>query len=177
MEWDGKISQATLSCAATGRALAAGETFYSGLRLADGAFARVDFSADAWPAQDPAAFLSWWRQVVPHPERKARVLKLDAASLGRIFNDLKESSERPQHCFCYVVALCLARMKKLHLVAIERDERSPILVFEDRPNRATHRLRDPGMSSDEEEQVRRNLMDIISIDGDEASREIPATPT
>ncbi len=165
MEWDGKIEQPKLVCAATARALAPGETFFSALRLTHGLFARSDFSAEAWPAQDPAAFLSWWRQSVPQPDRKRRALKLDAVSLGRIFADLKDAKDRPSQCFCYVVALCLARMRKLHVLSVLKESSGTFLLLEDRPRGVVHRLRDPGMNAAEEDQVRMNLMDVIALDG------------
>jgi hypothetical protein len=165
MDWDGKVEQPKLVCAATGRALAAGETFYSGLRLAEGVFARSDYAPEAWPTQDKTALLSWWRQTAPEPDRKRRTLKLDAVSLGRIFTDLREARDRPSQCFCYVVALCLARMRKLRILEVEKRDGESFLLLQDRANEAVHRLRDPRMSAAEEDQVRRNLMDVITLDG------------
>jgi hypothetical protein len=165
MDWDGKVEQPKLVCAASGRALAPGEVFFSGLRLSDGVFARSDFAAETWDAQDKTAFLSWWRQSVPEADRKRRVLKLDAVSLGRIFADLKEARDRPSQCFCYVVALCLARMRKLRILEVEKRDGESFLLLQDRANEAVHRLRDPRMSAAEEDQVRRNLMDVITLDG------------
>lgn len=166
MEWDGKIEQPKLVCAASGRALAPGEVFYSALRFANGLFTRSDFAADAWPAQDQTTYLSWWRQSAPEPDRKRRALKLDAASLGRIFEDLKGSGDRASQCFCYVVALCLARLRKLKVLDVERrDDGASFLLLEDRAAGVVHRLRDPRMSPAEEDQVRANLMAVISLDG------------
>jgi hypothetical protein len=165
VDWDGKVEQPKLVCAATARTLAPGETFFSGLRFADGLFARSDFCAEAWERQDKATLLSWWRQTVPEPDRKRRALKLDAASLSRIFADLKGATERPSHCFCYVIALCLARLRKLRLRGVERNGEDSWLLLEERGTGVVHRMRDPRMSPSEEDQVRRNLMDVISLDG------------
>ncbi|MBA3709323.1 MAG: hypothetical protein H0W83_10965 [Planctomycetes bacterium] len=165
MEWDGKIEQPKPACAATGRVLAPGETYYSGLRLQDGVFTRTDVSSEAWPAQDQASFLSWWRHAVPETDRRRRTLKLDKASLGQIFADLKDSTERPQQCFCYVVALCLARMRAFRLLSVITEGGASYLLVQDRLNQAMHRVRDPKMSTDEEEQVRKNLFEVIGTDG------------
>jgi hypothetical protein len=128
-------------------------------------FSRLDFAADAWNTQDQATFLSWWRQSVPQADQKRRTLKLDAASLARIFADLKEARDRPSQCFCYVVALCLARMRKLRILEVEKRDGESYLLLQDRANQAVHRLRDPRMTAAEEDQVRRNLMDVITLDG------------
>ncbi len=165
MEWDGKIEQPTWTCAATGRVLAPGETVFSGLRLADGIFTRTDVSVDGWNSQDPATFLSWWRHLVPEPDRRRRSLKLDKASLGQIFADLKDANERPSQCFCYVVALCLARMRAFRLLSVVTDGGVSYLLVQDRATNAVHRVRDPQMSPLEEENVRKNLFEVIGTDG------------
>ena len=52
MDWEGKIGTAQLTCTATGRVLAPGESFFSALVVNDRDFKRLDYSEDAWMTQD-----------------------------------------------------------------------------------------------------------------------------
>ena len=163
MEWDGKVANPNFICHATGRVLAAGETFFSGLVLAGPAFARRDFASEAWIGQDPGAFLSWWRQRVPEPDPKRRQVRLDKDLLLKLFTDLRNSRERPQQCLCYVIALCLVRARAFLLVTVAEEDGIPWLVLDHKADGVRLRLRDPRMSTAEQEQVQASLLDIIGV--------------
>jgi hypothetical protein len=165
MEWDGKVGAPTLHCLASGRPLAAGERFFSALRASEALFVREDFAEAAWSAIDKTPYVSWWRRTVPVDTGRRQTLKLDGEVLRQLFTDLKDSTSRSSQCFCYVVALCLVRIRALRLRDIEHREGQPYLLLEDRRAECVHRLRDPRMNPDEEDQVRRNLMQVICIDG------------
>jgi len=165
MEWDGKVGAPTLLCLASGRPLAPGERFFSALRASEALFVREDFSEAAWAAIDKTPYVSWWRRTVPADSGRRQTLKLDAEVLRQLFRDLKDSTSRSSQCFCYVVALCLVRIRVLRLRDIEHRDGQPYLLLEDRQADCVHRLRDPRMNPDEEDQVRRNLMQVIAIDG------------
>jgi hypothetical protein len=165
MEWEGKVAATRFVCMRSGRALEPGETFYSALELHDGVFERRDISGAAWTAEDPAAWMSWWKRAVPAADPRRAAKALDANLLKQLFRDLKDKAERPERCFCYVVALGLARLRVLHLVEVVRDPAiagaPAFLVFEDRANGVVHRLRDPGMSAAEEEAVTAQLLKVL----------------
>lgn len=165
MDWEGKVVASQLHCTASGRTLAVGELFFSGLTIADGQFTRQDFSAEAWENQDKQRFLSWWRQRVPEPDQTRRAFKLNAETLAQIFANLKDSRSRIQQCLAYVVALGLVRARKLHFVEVTKNDDLSLLVIEDRHRGVIHRLRDPGMSPDEEQQVLDNLL-AVTVSGE-----------
>ncbi len=121
MEWDGKVSAPAPVCRADGAALQPGQTVYSGLRLVDGVFERLDYAEAAWATLDRASLglLSWWRRTIPLPEARQRALKLDAAVLTQLFTDLSAVAERPSQCFCYVIALLLVRIRRMKVLEIE----------------------------------------------------------
>jgi chorismate mutase len=169
LDWEGKIATSQLSCAASGRALAVGEDFYSGLVLAGGQFLRRDFAAESWPAQDRALMISWWRQRVPSPEQERRAFRLNAESLAQIFANLKDARARIPQCLAYVVALALVRARKLHFVGVERDEHGSVLVIEDRRRQLVHRVRDPAMNAQEEREVLDNLLAVAGGAGADAA--------
>jgi len=165
MEWDGKVGAPTLHCRASGRALLGGERFFSALRSVEGSFQREDFAEEPWNGVDKTPYVSWWRRTMPEESSRRQTLKLDAEVLGQLFADLKDATERSSQCFCYVVALCLVRIRKLRLREIEHRDHHPYLLLEDRRLEVVHRLRDPRMTPAEEELVRRNLMEVISLEG------------
>jgi hypothetical protein len=177
MEWDGKVGAPTLQCHASGRALQAGETFFSALRSVDGLFQREDFAQEPWNGVDKSPYVSWWRRTVPQESSRRQTLKLDGEVLGQLFNDLKDATARSSQCFCYVVALCLVRIRRLRLREIEHRDGQPYLLLEDRRLEIVHRLRDPRMTPAEEELVRRNLMEVISLEGVSSSAPPMAAPT
>ena len=165
MEWEGKVAATRFVCMRSGRMMEPGETFYSALELHAGVFERRDISGGAWTPEDPAKWLSWWKRTAPAADPRRAAKALDANLLKQLFRDLKDKTERPERCFCYVVALGLARLRALHLVEVVRDAHVPgspaYLMFEDRANGVVHRVRDPGMTAKEEEEVTAQLLKIL----------------
>jgi hypothetical protein len=162
MDWEGKIVTSHLTCSASGRLLEPGEVFFSALELKDALFQRLDFSADAWAKQDQAAFLSWWRQKVPQPGNERKPFKLNAATLGQIFANLKDARTRSQQCLAYVVALALVRARKLHFLEVRSDGDHQVLLVQDRAAGVVHRIRDPQLGADEEAHVLHNLLELTT---------------
>lgn len=163
MEWDGKVANPSFSCSVSGRELAPGEVFFSGLVLDGAGFARRDFAPEAWTAQDPVGFLSWWRQRVPVPDPKRRQVKLDKDLLLKLFTDLRNARERPQQCLCYVIALCLVRAKAFALAAVAEERGEAWLQLDHKADGVRLRVRDPRMSPAEQEQVQTSLLTIIGV--------------
>ena len=163
MEWDGKVASARFACGVSGRTLGPGEVFFSGLVADGGGFARRDFASEAWTSQDPATFLSWWRQRVPVPDPKRRQVKLDKDLLLKLFIDMRNSRERAAQCLCYVIALCLVRAKAFGLVQVAEEGGEAWLHLDHKADGVRLRLRDPRMTPEEQEQVQRSLLDIIGF--------------
>jgi hypothetical protein len=162
MDWEGKIITSHLTCAASGRVLEPGEVFFSALVVKEGLFQRLDYSASAWAAQDQAAFISWWRQKVPQPGNERKPFKLNAATLGQIFANLKDARTRSQQCLAYVVALALVRARKLQFLEVRSEGEQQILLIQDRAGGVIHRIRDPRLGADEEAHVLHNLLELTS---------------
>ena len=162
MDWEGKVESPKLICAISGAALPPGSAFFSALLFHEGQFVRRDFSPAAWPEQDQAAFISWWRQRVPD-EAGDKPQAIDAEALKRMFDGLKDSSERPKQCFAYVVLLYLVRARKLRFRDTRHEGGHSYLLIEDRGLRCTYKVRDPGMTPEEERQVQQNLMQVIEL--------------
>jgi hypothetical protein len=167
MDWEGKISASQLACAASGRVLAVGETFYSCLVLTGGLFTRHDYASEAWPAIDHSTFISWWKQKVPAPDQQRRAFRLNAETLAQIFANLKNARSRIPQCLAYIVALGLVRARKLHFLAVEPQGEGTVLVIEDRRAGVVHKVRDPGMTPAEEREVLDNLLAVAGGGSDD----------
>ncbi len=162
MDWDGKIGAPQLLCAVSGRSLAAGEQVYGVLVQRDGVFARVDVAAEAWEAYDRSAALSWWRRVVPEPERKQARVRLDPAALGRIFADLADTTDAQRLAFRYIVALCLLRARKLALERIDTDADGTAWLIITEKGGIRHRLRDPRLTAADESGLTDQLLAVAA---------------
>lgn len=164
MDWDGKIGAPHVVCAITGRALAPGEQVFGVLVQRDGVFTRLDIAAEAWDGYDRAAALSWWRRVVPEPERKQARVRLDPAALGRIFADLADSTDAQRQAFRYIVALCLLRARKLSLERIDKDADGTAWLVINEKGGLRHRLRDPALTAADESGLTDQLL-AVAADG------------
>jgi hypothetical protein len=162
MDWEGKIVASHLTCSASGRTLQPAEIFFSALVVKDGLFQRLDFSAEVWPNQEQASFISWWRQKVPEPGHERKAFKLNAATLGQIFANLKDARTRSQQCLAYVVALALVRARKLQFLEVHTEGDHQVLLIQDRAAGVVHRIRDPKLGQDEEAHVLHNLLELTS---------------
>jgi hypothetical protein len=162
MDWEGKIVASHLTCSASSRTLLPAEVFFSALVVKDGLFQRLDFSPEAWPTQDQASFISWWRQKVPEPGNERKAFKLNAATLGQIFANLKDARTRSQQCLAYVVALALVRARKLQFLEVHTEGDHQVLLIQDRAAGVVHRIRDPKLGQDEEAHVLHNLLELTS---------------
>ncbi len=129
------------SCAACGRAFAAGESVVSSLHetesppdadaAGDGApaFARRDAcdacAADVTAAAESAAAYSWWRWTVPAPEQKRAAFDLGVARefLVRLLRE-DEPARAPLR---YLLALLLLRKRVVRVDEQFRDERGEVL--------------------------------------------------
>ena len=61
---DYEVQRCTRHCAATGRELQPGETFYSTLTAEGSQVVRHDYSVEAWQGP-PEGVLGWWKSHMP----------------------------------------------------------------------------------------------------------------
>lgn len=115
---DYEIQRFTRHCAATGRELKAGETFYSAL-VAEGAHVvRRDFAADAWQGP-PEGVLGWWKSHVPTQSPH----KVHWAPNDVMLELLEQWEHDPTKADSrYVLSLLLVRRRVLRVEDTEQDE-------------------------------------------------------
>ncbi|MEM9414621.1 MAG: hypothetical protein AAGA29_03980 [Planctomycetota bacterium] len=140
------IQRPTGECAASGRVLAPGETYYAVLvdppeqeRIAAQAegdkpvektkdangelpLIRIDISTESWDdGFRPPHLFGYWRSVVPEPNEKKKLLVGNAA-IQELMLSLADAEEDRQLAFRYVLALILLRKKLLRHDGIDRRE-------------------------------------------------------
>jgi len=163
IDWQERVERPRLVCSRSGEPIGPGEVFYSALLIHDGRFERRDFAEAGWEEEDPDAYLSWWRQRRSPERRDDRPRIVNHAVLLSIFHDLKDSRERPQQCFAWLLALLLTRSRKLRYLDLQREGEDSYLLVEERGKGQAFRIRDPRMSSTEEECVQENLREIFDM--------------
>ncbi len=130
---DYELQRSTRKCAATGRELAPGETFYSVLTSEGANVVRHDYSVGAWPGP-PEGALGWWKSQTPIAENKTKKPHWAPNDVMlQLFDELAEAPDRAD--MRYVLALLLLRRRVLRLEETER-EHAPAKVA-DKADRET----------------------------------------
>ncbi len=115
---DFEIQRCTRHCAATGRELLPGETFYSVLMEKGSNVERHDYSVEAW-TEPPHDALGWWKSQVPDPKTQRKQWAPNDVML-RLFDELSDQPSRAD--VRYVLALLLVRRRVLRLEDTELEE-------------------------------------------------------
>lgn len=106
------IRRPTCQCAATGRAIAPGEPFYSALVRGEGSIERVDIATDAWHGP-PETTIAWWRSTMPEAGGQGPSLASPDVLLD-VFERLEHVDE--EESLRYLLALFLVRRRLLRVV-------------------------------------------------------------
>lgn len=114
---DFEVQRFTRHCAATGRELKPGESFYSALVAQGAQVERRDYAVESWTGP-PEGALGWWRSQVPVPSAQ----KVQLAP-NQVMLDLLEKWEADpdRHDSRYVLSLLLVRRRVLRLEDSETD--------------------------------------------------------
>ncbi|MDA3963438.1 MAG: hypothetical protein PF961_21840 [Planctomycetota bacterium] len=163
IDWQDKVDRAHLICAATGVQIPAGSQFYSALRYADGRFIRSDYAFEAWDEDTIPNLVSWWKQKRPDAKTESGPRLVNHAVLLAIWNDLRESTDRTQQCFAWLLTLLLTRGKKLRYMDLEQRDGETYMVVIERGTKLAHRVRDPQMDPEEEERVQQDLQEVFTM--------------
>lgn len=125
---DWPIKHRADACAATGRAFAEGEQFYTLLFREGNGYRREDLSDEAWSARNEniRPFSFWKTRYEPPPATPPEPLAKENAEelLRRLL------SENAQPNACYVLAIMLERKRVLKQVNTEETENGRVLIYE-----------------------------------------------
>jgi hypothetical protein len=125
MDYD--IDKTTRTCAATGREIPAGETFYSVLVREGADVKRLDYAADAWTAP-PENAIGWWKSTMAERDATKKQKLAPSEVLLELFRELEDSVERRD--LRYVLTLLLIRRRLMRLEeTVKEDDGSETLVL------------------------------------------------
>lgn len=163
IDWQDKVDRPQLICAVSGNPIPGGSACYSALIQGTDGFKRLDYLPEHWDADSVDGLVSWWRHVRPevHTDNGPRLV--NHAVLLSIFHDLKDSTERPQQCFAWLLALLLTRGRKLKFLHLDQRDGEHWMVVEERGSGHAHRIRDPHMSEQEEIRGQEDLAQIFTM--------------
>lgn len=154
------IQGPTRVCAATGKALAAGDRYVAVLTDRDGSFVRTDYAADAFPGP-PEGVVAYWAGTIPAADstKKPRV---NDALLVDCFDHLSGVTDPSRVNFRYVVALLLMRRRRLKFEDHRRlDDGSEVMVLRDVRTGERHEVADPRLTEDQIAAVQTEVFQLL----------------
>ena len=157
-EW--AIKHRADACAATQRAFAPGEYFYTLLFRDAAGFRREDLSEAAWASRNEniKPFSFWKSRYEPLPESAPEPLGKENAE--QLFRRLI-ASENPPANACYVLAAMLERKRVLKQIKTENAEKGRLLIYEHGATGDVFIVPDPGLRLDELEHVQNEVAQLL----------------
>jgi hypothetical protein len=154
---DYEIAACTRRCAASGRAFAPGESYYSTLHVEGGTTVRRDYAADAWSAP-PAEAIAWWQTRAPGGSGSQGRLAPNEALLD-LFSALADEPSEAE--FRYVLGLLLLRRRLVKLERTVQDARGDVLVLECPQRQDQFELVAAAPSSERTVELERRLGELL----------------
>jgi hypothetical protein len=164
LDWESLVGHGRLQCQGTGREIAPGETYISVLRYTDGGIRREDYAEEAWSAVSSTTHLAWWRRRRPPPAAPTGPRLINHRVLSEIFHRLKDSADRSEQCFLWIITLLLVRARRLRYVDLVRDaDGTYLLVREMQDGRPRgFRIRDPRLSDEETARLQEEVARLFA---------------
>lgn len=160
---DWPIKHRADACAATGRAFAPGEQFYTLLFREGSGYRREDLSEEAWTARNEniRPFSFWKTRYEPAPEAPPEPLAKENAEdlLRRLL------AENAQPNACYVLAAMLERKRILKPIKSEDAENGRVLIYEHAKNGDVFIVPDVQLRLDELESVQTEVAQLLNRTG------------
>jgi hypothetical protein len=149
---DFEITHCSRQCAASGRTIAPGETYFSTLHMEAGSPVRRDYAASEWRVPGEGVFAWWKSRAADGDLAKPKLAPQDV--LLNLFNELASRPEEAE--FRYVLALLLMRRRIVKLEETRRDDGGEVLVVHcpRRDEQNEVRVATPGVERTEELQQR-----------------------
>ena len=166
-------------CVVTGRKIEPGEVYFAALRETPEAFERLEFTPDAWaawPAEEKAQLLAFWRTTMREPRQDKKKLLVDDEVLAELFRRLEGVADRDKQAFRFMIGLILMRKKLLIFEDSRSEGEADVWTMRFRKEERTHELIDPKLAEEELDAVGKQVGQILSggieeeaLEGDEAS--------
>jgi hypothetical protein len=158
-EWT--IQHRAEACAATGKAFAAGENFYT-LLFRDGeGFRRQDLSEEAWQQRNEnlQPFSFWRARFEPPPAAPPDPLPKENAE--ELFRRLVAEANQANANTCYVLAAMLERKKILKQIQTDQNEQGRVLIYEHVKSGDVFVVPDPQLRLDQLDWVQAEVAQLL----------------
>ncbi|BBO32116.1 hypothetical protein [Lacipirellula parvula] len=154
---DFEVTNCSRQCAASGRTLAPGETYFSTLQVDGGKTVRADYSAAEWRGA-PESAIAWWKAAMPAGDaNKPKLAPHDV--LINLFADL---AERPEEAdFRYVLGLLLIRRRLLKLEETQRDAFGELMILDCPRRNEQFELRATTPDPMQTEQLQQRMIELL----------------
>ena len=162
-EWT--IQHRAEACAATGKAFAAGENFYT-LLFRDGeGFRRQDLSEEAWQQRNEnlQPFSFWRARFEPAPAAPPDPLPKENAE--ELFRRLVAAANQANANTCYVLAVMLERKKILKQIQTDQNEQGRVLIYEHVKSGDVFVVPDPQLRLDQLDWVQAEVAQLLQARG------------
>nr|MBA3607359.1 hypothetical protein [Chthoniobacterales bacterium] len=149
------------ACAATGKAFAAGENFYT-LLFRDGeGFRRQDLSEEAWQQRNEnlQPFSFWRARFEPPPAAPPDPLPKENAE--ELFRRLVAEANQANANTCYVLAAMLERKKILKQIQTDQNEQGRVLIYEHVKSGDVFVVPDPQLRLDQLDWVQAEVAQLL----------------
>jgi hypothetical protein len=154
---DFEVTHCSRQCAASGRTLAPGETYFSTLHMESGAPVRRDYSAAQWRGPVEGA-IAWWKaRTADNDSSKPKLAPQDV-----LLNLFTELADRPEEAeFRYVLGLLLVRRRIVKLDETRRDEQGEVMVLECPRRNEQYELRVATPEPERTEQLQQRMIELL----------------
>ena len=175
-EW--QVARVTGRCAATGRELAEGETYYACLFEGPQGLDRRDYSVEAWNGPPEGCFC-FWKGRIPTKEKKPATIAVDTELLTHLFLRLEDQDSEAQQQFRFVLGLLLMRKRVLRLEGTTRRDGAEYWQMKLGSDGSMHELLNPRLTNEQIDRLGQQLLAILSgeVDAVNAVESPPAEPT
>lgn len=148
-------------CAASGRAIVAGEKYFAAIRETPAGIERLDISPQCWDAFDKNGLLAFWQPVMPQVDEKKKVF-VDDEVLCSLFERLADATEAAKVNFRFVLGLILMRKRLVIYDATRHETGRDVWVVRLKGKPDPMDLLDPKLDEQQMAEVSQQLGQILN---------------
>ncbi len=154
---DFEITHCSRQCAASGRTIAPGETYFSTLHMDGASPVRRDYAASEWRGPADGVFAWWKSRADDHDSSKPKLAPQDVHL--NLFNEL--ASQPGEAEFRYVLGLLLMRRRIVKLEESRRDEQGEVLIVNCPRRDEQYEIRVATLDAARTEQLQQRLVQLL----------------
>jgi hypothetical protein len=158
-EWE--VARVTGRCAATGRELAEGESYYAVLMETPAGLERRDFSVAAWTSPPEGTFCHW-KGRIPVRQKRHGPVSLDPELLTQLFLALESADSEPMQQLRFVLGLLLLRKRLVRMEGTVQQEGREYWQLRLLSDGGIHQVPNPQLTGEQVERLSAQLLGLLS---------------